>query len=149
MRIIIQSKGKNIRSGWKTIFNVFAAAASDKNDQIVSLSFECLKLISKERLKEVVMANNFLEFSQCLVNFARNKKYMKISLQSVEQIKGSIPKMAELSRIDSAERQETEDNEGPNFRSYSDEDPSVRFWFPIHYAFHEILMTCELEVRAR
>ena len=96
------------------------------------------------------MCNAFLDFSQCLVVFAKNKKFMKISLQAVEMIKGSISKMAELSRLDAERReQEQEDGEAPNTNSYSDEDPSVRFWFPIHYALYQVLMTCELEVRAR
>ena len=28
-------------------------------------------------------------------------------------------------------------------------DPSVRYWLPILYALHEIIMTCDLEVRTR
>lgn len=29
------------------------------------------------------------------------------------------------------------------------EDPSVRYWLPVLYALHEIIMNCELEVRTR
>ena len=150
---MIQSKGKNIKSGWKTIFNVFSKAASGNNEQVVVDAFDAMKFIAKERLKEVVMCNAFLDFSQCLVVFAKNKKFMKISLQAVELIKGSIPKMAELSRLDAERReqeQQQEEGEGqPALNSYADEDPSVRFWFPIHFALYQVLMTCELEVRAR
>jgi brefeldin A-inhibited guanine nucleotide-exchange protein len=149
--VMIQGRGQNIKSGWKSMHSVFAIAAKDKTESIVVLCFDVLKVISKERLKEVVMNNSFPDFTNCLVQFARNKKFPKTSLQAVEMLKGSIAKMAELSRLE-AERIENE-KDGSNAdlarHFYSDEDPSVRFWFPIHFSFYEILMTCDLEVRSR
>lgn len=30
-----------------------------------------------------------------------------------------------------------------------DEDPNIRYWFPILFGLYEIIMTCDLEVRTR
>ena len=40
---------------------------------------------------------------------------------------------------------------GPNSvaKLLPDEDPSLRFWFPILFGLYEIIMTCDLEVRTR
>jgi hypothetical protein len=53
--------------------------------------------------------------------------------------------MAELWKLES---EQTPEEKGPG-HAYADEDPSLRFWFPIHFGLYEIIMTCELEVRTR
>ncbi|RKP18011.1 DUF1981-domain-containing protein [Rozella allomycis CSF55] len=149
--VIIQGRGKNIKSGWKSIFNVLSLAALETNENICLLSFDAVKYVCKERLKDLVLNNSFSDLVQSLVSFAKNKKYPKINLQAVELLKSAIPRVAELCRSEH-ERIENEINSSQNdliLNSYQDEDPSVRFWFPIHFGLYEILMEGDLEVRTR
>ncbi len=47
---MVQSQSGNIKSGWKNIFSTFALAASDADENIVSLSFQSTTQIVGEFL---------------------------------------------------------------------------------------------------
>ena len=49
---MVQSQAGNIKSGWKNIFSTFALAASDHDENIVSLSFQSTTSIVAEFLDD-------------------------------------------------------------------------------------------------
>ena len=98
------------------------------------------------------------------------------SLQSIELLKLTIQKVGEIDKTESADLQKNVShksvdnlynvlqgnvtsphaNGGTVAQTHHEmaatnhsEDPSVRYWLPVLYALHEIIMNCELEVRTR
>lgn len=131
------------------------------------MAFELVKHIYNERFNHVMVVNNaFPDYVTCLVEFARNRRFPKINLQSVELIKASVPKiLAVLEAAKNGKLQSSTPNttlSGSSCAASADslamnipaaknpaDDPVLRYWFPIHFGLYEIIMTCELEVRAR
>lgn len=116
-----------------------------------------MKNIFKSNFDSVVLNFTFSDFINCLVEFCRNKKYVKTSLHAVEMIRQAIPRMADISNpISRASTIRASNNLLNDMNSpivvvkpSLDEDPNYKFWFPILFGLYEIVMTSELEVRTR
>ncbi|KAK9480152.1 hypothetical protein V1514DRAFT_290241 [Lipomyces japonicus] len=142
---MILSRAKNIRSGWSTMFGVFTFAAKDQNEQIVQLAFENIKTIHNEDFDLVMAQGSFADLAVCLTEMAKNYKFQKISLHAIELLRSSIPLMLAYQKSVQAGL-----NGNYTANKASIEDPAVKFWFPVLFAFHDIIMTGEdLEVRSR
>ncbi|KAG0137586.1 hypothetical protein HOY82DRAFT_582922 [Tuber indicum] len=153
---MLQARGNNIRSGWRTMFGTFTFAAKENYDQIVNLAFENVRKIYSSRFGVIVGQGAFADMIICLTEFAKNTRFQKVSLQAIETLKGTVPRMLSCPECPLSEKvngtSETEaTNEQPKkvVRNVKD-DPMVKFWFPVLFAFHDILMTGEdLEARTR
>lgn len=89
----------------------------------------------------------------CLTEFSKNYKFQKKSLQAIELLKSSVPKMLRTPECSLSAR--------AGFVKATDKGSSIpkqptrqtqeeQFWFPVLFAFHDVLMTGEdLEVRSR
>lgn len=121
----------------------------------------------------MIANGTFGDFISCLVEFCKNRRFGKISLQSIEILRQAIPRMADLAKsaqgakllqqtvvvnataaeISMTSQQQTSVGNvfaPPNpSKMLPDEDPSLRFWFPILFGLYEVIMTCDLEVRTR
>lgn len=150
---MIQAKGENIRSGWRTMFGVFTVAAREPYESIVNLAYENVTLVYKTRFGVVISQGAFTDLIVCLTEFSKNMKFQKKSLQAMEALKSVIPRMLKTpecplsqkgaSAPDAAEANLT--SPGPQSRTSVEEG----FWFPVLFAFHDVLMTGEdLEVRS-
>ncbi|KAJ3012565.1 guanine nucleotide exchange protein for ADP-robosylation factor [Thoreauomyces humboldtii] len=95
---MIQAKSKSIKSGWKTMFGAFTRAARETHEPIVLLSFDVVKGIFKTNFESVVANQTFPDAVSCLVEFCKNRKFARTSLQSVEILRQSIPRIYELSK---------------------------------------------------
>ncbi|KAI9017378.1 hypothetical protein BC832DRAFT_588642 [Gaertneriomyces semiglobifer] len=95
---MIQAKSKSIKSGWKAMFGAFIRAARETHENIVLLAFDIVKGIFKSHFESVVANQTFPDFVSCLVEFCKNKKFGRTSLQSVEILRQSIPRIYELSK---------------------------------------------------
>ncbi|KAI9105732.1 hypothetical protein DFS34DRAFT_27501 [Phlyctochytrium arcticum] len=95
---MIQAKSKSIKSGWKAMFGAFIRAARETSEPIVLLSFDIVKAIFKGNFESVVMNQTFPDAVSCLVEFCKNRKFGRTSLQSVEMLRQSIPRIYELSK---------------------------------------------------
>lgn len=139
---MIQARSPNIKSGWQTMFGVFTFAAKEPYEQIVNIAFENVRHIYRDRMGVVLTQGSFPNLVSCLTVLAKNHRFQRISLQSLETLK-------------STERAMLSSPQCPLSKSYlgeefSEHDPLVRYWFPILYGFHDILMTGEdMEVRSR
>ena len=112
-----------------------------------------MKNIFKNNFEGVVRNVAYSEFVHCLVEFCQNKKFVKTSLQSVEVIRQSIPRLAELAEWQQTAAKVSETTVGTptttQGKAALDEDPNLKFWFPILFGLYEVVMTCDLEVRTR
>lgn len=154
---MIQARGENIRSGWRTMFGVFTVAARDPSESIVSMAYENVSHVYKTRFGVVISQGAFTDLIVCLTEFSKNMKFQKKSLQAMETLKSIIPRMLKapecpLSRKYTSKNQlkEASTIESP-IKSPGQSRTSIEeaFWFPVLFAFHDVLMTGEdLEVRS-
>lgn len=179
---MIQAKGENIRSGWRTIFGVFTVAAReaygkkkishfpfDPFDQfvfydrsrfadlqlegIVSLAYDHVTQVYNTRFGVVISQGAFADLIVCLTQFSKNMKFQKKSLQAIELLKSSVPKMLRTPECPLSHRAGLA-SEPSQARSIpqqpTQQTQEEQFWFPVLFAFHDVLMTGDdLEVRSR
>ncbi|KAI2605618.1 Sec7-domain-containing protein [Hypoxylon sp. NC1633] len=154
---MIQARGENIRSGWRTMFGVFTVAARDPNETIVNLAYENVTLVYKTRFGVVISQGAFTDLIVCLTEFSKNIKFQKKSLQAMETLKSIIPKMLKTpecplsQKPNPASSRDGNPLRSPDALSKQQSGTSIEegFWFPILFAFHDVLMTGEdLEVRS-
>ncbi|KAH9995338.1 Sec7-domain-containing protein [Xylariaceae sp. FL0662B] len=154
---MIQARGQNIRSGWRTMFGVFTVAARDPNEIIVNLAYENVTLVYKTRFGVVISQGAFTDLIVCLTEFSKNIKFQKKSLQAMETLKSIIPRMLKTPecplshKLNSASAPDGDSLTSSDALSRQQSGTSLEegFWFPILFAFHDVLMTGEdLEVRS-
>lgn len=154
---MIQARGENIRSGWRTMFGVFTVAARDPNEAIVNLAYENVNLVYKTRFGVVISQGAFTDLIVCLTEFSKNIKFQKKSLQAMETLKSIIPRMLKTPECPLSRSKGSVSKDDHNASTTADAlsrkkaGTSVEegYWFPILFAFHDVLMTGEdLEVRS-
>lgn len=150
---MIQARGDMIRSGWKTMFGVFTVAAREPYESIVNLAFDNVTQVFHDRFGVVISQGAFADLVVCLTEFSKNMKFQKKSLQAIETLKSSVPKMLRTPECPLSQKaagaKDAPQAEGlPKQRSRQTQEE--QFWFPVLFAFHDVLMTGEdLEVRSR
>src|SRR5690606_1454098 len=90
---MIQAKGDNIRSGWRTMFGVFTVAAREPHESIVNLAYENVSQVYKTKFGVVISQGAFTDLIVCLTEFSKNMKFQKRGLQALEALKSLIPRM--------------------------------------------------------
>lgn len=126
-----------------------------------------MKNIFKNNFDQLVSNLTYPEFIKCLVEFCKNRKFVKTNLHAVELIRQSIPRVAELAKwqpivkkaddgsqlmISSSVPTVSTPGTGiPTSQQLAnkEEESNFKFWFPILFGFYEVVMTCDLEVRTR
>ncbi|KAG6001160.1 hypothetical protein E4U21_004659 [Claviceps maximensis] len=162
LRCLIQmilARGDNIRSGWRTMFGVFTVAARETHESIVTLAYENVNLVYRTKFGVVISQGAFTDLIVCLTEFSKNLKFQKKSLAALELIKSIIPAMLKTPECPLSQRY-SNGQAGANAESqtktaetaiHAQANTSVEegFWFPVLFAFHDVLMTGEdLEVRS-
>ncbi|KAF2456126.1 hypothetical protein BDY21DRAFT_364861 [Lineolata rhizophorae] len=152
---MIQARGENIRSGWRTMFGVFAVAAREPYEGIVNLAFDNVTHVYNTRFGVVVSQGAFADLVVCLTEFSKNIKFQKKSLQAIELLKSTVPKMLRTPecplslRYNAKGEKDAPQSEGVP-KQPSTQTEEEQFWFPVLFAFHDVLMTGDdLEVRSR
>ncbi|KPM40307.1 Protein transport protein SEC7 [Neonectria ditissima] len=153
---MIQARGDNIRSGWRTMFGVFTVAAREPYESIVNLAYENVNQVYKTKFGVVISQGAFTDLIVCLTEFSKNLKFQKKSLAALELLKSLIPKMLKTPECPlSLKYGSNRTGEGKAAPSdaltLSNTNTSVEegYWFPVLFAFHDVLMTGEdLEVRS-
>ena len=118
----------------------------------MNLAFDNVTQIYNTRFGMVVSQGAFADLVVCLTDFSKNMKFQKKSLQAIETLKSTIPKMLKTPECPlSTTAPSKRDSNGklshrPPNRILLEE----QFWFPVLFAFHNVLMTGDdLEVRSR
>lgn len=143
---MILAKADHIKSGWKTIFGVLTAAAKERKDSLVTKAYKMAFTINKEYYDVVVAQDSFSDLVACFTEFAKNEKYQKVGLLSLEVLSKLIVQIANYSievNKDHSISVNGVDTNGVN-------EKLTRLWFPVLFGFYDIIMTGEeLEVRSR
>lgn len=151
---MIQARGDNIRSGWKTMFGVFTVAAREPYEGIVNMAFDHVTQIYNTRFGVVITQGAFPDLIVCLTEFSKNSKFQKKSLQAIETLKSTVTKMLRTPECPLSHRGADVRNfqeEGTNLaKQLTRQSKEEQFWYPILIAFQDVLMTGDdLEVRSR
>lgn len=143
---MIQTRVRNIRSGWRTMFGVFAEASKVLTESVAQHAFEIVSGINKEHFGAVVRNGAFADLTVCITDFSKVTKFQKISLVAINMLRGIIPTM--LSHPDCALTPNLSSPRIDAVGVQTTEDPLIKFWFPILFSFYNIIMEAEdLEVR--
>lgn len=150
---MIQARGDNIRSGWKTMFGVFSVAAREQYEAIVNIAFDYTTQIYNTRFGIVISQGSFPDLIVCLTEFSKNLKFQKKSLQAIELLKSTVPKMLKTPECPLSRRHgKYTDDSGivAGVRQPTSQTEEEQFWYPVLIAYQDVLMTGEdLEVRSR
>ncbi|KAK2624363.1 hypothetical protein QTJ16_006313 [Diplocarpon rosae] len=149
---MIQARGSNIRSGWRTMFGVFTVAAREPYESIVNLAFENVNQVYKTHFGMVISQGAFADLVVCLTEFSKNMRFQKKGLQAMDTLKSIIPKMLKTPECPLSNKSNANSDgsiKSPDTASFSRTSQEEAFWFPVLFAFHDVLMTGEdLEVRS-
>ena len=150
---MIQARGDNIRSGWKTMFGVFTVAAREQYEAIVNIAFDYTTQIYNTRFGVVISQGAFPDLISCLTEFSKNLRFPKKSLQAIDLLRSTVPKMLKTPECPLSRRHGklTETNGiVSGVRQPSSQTEEEQFWYPVLIAYQDILMTGEdLESRSR
>ncbi|THG19477.1 hypothetical protein TEA_007202 [Camellia sinensis var. sinensis] len=93
---MIKSKVGSIKSGWRSVFMIFTAAADDELEPIVESAFENVEQVLLEHFDQVV-GDCFMDCVNCLIGFANSKSSHRISLKAVALLRICEDRLAEFS----------------------------------------------------
>lgn len=77
---ICAMKTAYIKSGWVVIINIFTLAAQDSEEQLVSQSFQALRIAVTKHFE--LLETNFVELVNCLNKYSMNLRFKKQSQEA-------------------------------------------------------------------
>ncbi|GAA6007006.1 hypothetical protein JCM10207_009168 [Rhodosporidiobolus poonsookiae] len=142
---MIQARVQNLRSGWRTMFGVFAAAAKVPNERIAVQAFDIVQRVNREHFSKIVEYGSFADLTVCVTDFCKISKFQRVSLQAIELVRALIPMMLACPECPLSHQKP-----GVQVDAAATDDPMIRFWFPLLFGFYDVIMNGEdLEVRKR
>lgn len=136
---MISSKVTRIKSGWRSVFMIFTAAADDELESIVEKSFENVEQVILEHFDQVV-GDCFMDCVNCLIRFANNKKSPRISLKAIALLRICEDRLAEGLIPGGALKPVDVDPEA-NF------EVTEHYWFPMLAGLSDLTLDSRAEVR--
>ena len=121
----------------------------------MNLAFDHVNQIYNTRLGIVISQGAFADLIVCLTEFSKNPRFQKKSLAAIEMLKSSVPKMLKTPECPLSHRANNNENGSEQngvvaATKVSRQTQEEQYWFPVLFAFHDILMTGEdLEVRSQ
>ena len=119
----------------------------------MNLAFDHVSQVYNTRLGVVISQAAFADLVVCLTEFSKNLRFQKKSLAAIEMLKSTVPKMLRTPECPLSHRGSgtlNGDKDIPTTPArISRQTQEEQFWFPVLFAFHDVLMTGEdLEVRS-
>ncbi|KAF0935706.1 hypothetical protein E2562_035754 [Oryza meyeriana var. granulata] len=132
---MVLSRVNNIKSGWKSVFTVFTAAAADDRKSIVLLAFETMEKIVRDYFPYITETETttFTDCVKCLITFTSSKFSSDASLNAIAFLRFCAVKLAEEGFVS----HEKDTDHQPNNLDPSDgnatvyKDDHVYFWVPL------------------
>ncbi|WVZ77501.1 hypothetical protein U9M48_025360 [Paspalum notatum var. saurae] len=137
---MVLSRVNNIKSGWKSVFTVFTAAAADDRKSIVLLAFETMEKIVRDYFPYITETETttFTDCVKCLITFTSSKFSSDASLNAIAFLRFCAVKLAEEGFIchDKDTDQQPDSSDENNMVHKDDhntvhKDDHVYFWVPL------------------
>ncbi|KAL4585943.1 hypothetical protein LXL04_010570 [Taraxacum kok-saghyz] len=142
---MIKSKVGSIKSGWRSVFMIFTAAADDDLEPIVESAFENVEQVILEHFDQVV-GDCFMDCVNCLIGFANNKTSPRISLKAIALLRICEDRLAE-GLVPGGSLKPIDDN------ADATSDITEHYWFPMLAGLSDLtsdprpeVSNCALEV---
>ncbi|KAJ9461855.1 Brefeldin A-inhibited guanine nucleotide-exchange protein 3 [Diplonema papillatum] len=129
---IVHGKARHVKSGWKSIFAVFALAAGDTNEQIIVLAFDAVNHICENYFALVVVADAFVDAVNCMISFACNTLSQDIAKRSIVHLQECAESL--VNGVHTDEGEESKYVVRPlaeNDKIDSEDRVQLRVWFPV------------------
>ncbi|KAL5698618.1 Brefeldin A-inhibited guanine nucleotide-exchange protein 5 [Ranunculus cassubicifolius] len=136
---MIKSKVGSIKSGWRSVFMIFTAAADDELESIVESAFENVEQVILEHFDQVV-GDCFMDCVNCLIGFANNKTSHRISLKAIALLRICEDRLAE-GLIPGGALKPIDINADITF------DVTEHYWFPMLAGLSDLTSDPRAEVR--
>ncbi|PON75206.1 Coatomer beta subunit [Parasponia andersonii] len=135
---MVLSRVSNVKSGWKSVFMIFTAAAADERKNIVLLAFETMEKIVREYFPYITETEilTFTDCVKCLITFTTSRFNSDVSLNAIAFLRYCAVKLAEGGLVPSdktlVDDSTPEVNENASDADiFSDKDGSMSFWVPL------------------
>ncbi|CAO2044903.1 unnamed protein product [Urochloa humidicola] len=140
---MVLSRVNNVKSGWKSVFTVFTAAAADDRKSIVLLAFETMEKIVRDYFPYITETETttFTDCVKCLITFTSSKFSSDASLNAIAFLRFCAVKLAEEGFIchdkDTDQQPNNLDSSDGNSTVHKDDhsmthkDDHVYFWVPL------------------
>lgn len=125
------------------------------SEAIVNLAFDHVTQVYNSRFGVVISQGAFADLVVCLTEFSKNLRFQKKSLAAIEMLKSTVPRMLKTPECPLSHRvgiitNGTGQETAVVPQQVSRQTQEEQFWFPVLFAFHDVLMTGDdLEVRSQ
>ncbi|CAL0317405.1 unnamed protein product [Lupinus luteus] len=134
---MVLSRVSNVKSGWKSVFMVFTAAAADERKNIVLLAFETMEKIVREFFPYITETETmtFTDCVRCLLTFTNSRFNSDVSLNAIAFLRFCAVRLADgglvcnKSTFDGSSVIAT--NGVSDKQACTDKDDHVSFWNPL------------------
>ncbi|XP_010090724.2 brefeldin A-inhibited guanine nucleotide-exchange protein 1 isoform X2 [Morus notabilis] len=132
---MVLSRVSNVKSGWKSVFMIFTAAAADERKNIVLLAFETMEKIVREYFPYITETEilTFTDCVKCLITFTTSRFNSDVSLNAIAFLRFCAVKLAEGGLV--SNNKSVVDDSIPEVNkavdTSSDKDDSMSFWVPL------------------
>ncbi|KAL4392917.1 hypothetical protein AHAS_Ahas03G0393000 [Arachis hypogaea] len=94
---MVLSRVSNVKSGWKSVFMVFTAAAADEQKNIVLLAFETMEKIVREFFPYITETETttFTDCVRCLLTFTNSRFNSDVSLNAIAFLRFCAVRLAD------------------------------------------------------
>ncbi|KAI5315285.1 hypothetical protein L3X38_044461 [Prunus dulcis] len=136
---MVLSRVNHVKSGWKSVFLVFTAAAADERKNIVLLAFETMEKIVREYFPYITETETltFTDCVKCLLTFTNSRFNSDVSLNAIAFLRFCAVKLAEGGLVYN-KRSEVNVSSIPNVNedgsdvvTFNEKDEHASFWVPL------------------
>ncbi|KAK2432201.1 SEC7 guanine nucleotide exchange family protein [Trifolium repens] len=135
---MVLSRVSNVKSGWKSVFLVFTAAAADERKNIVLLAFETMEKIVREFFPYITETETttFTDCVGCLLTFTNSRFNSDVSLNAIAFLRFCAVRLADgglvCNKNSSADGSSVVLTNGvSDVQALTDNDDHVSFWIPL------------------
>ncbi|KAG4964167.1 hypothetical protein JHK85_039142 [Glycine max] len=134
---MVLSRVSNVKSGWKSVFMVFTAAAADERKNIVLLAFETMEKIVRQFFPYITETETmtFTDCVRCLLTFTNSRFNSDVSLNAIAFLRFCAVRLADgglvcnKSSVDGPSLVVA--NGISDLQAHTDNGDHVSFWNPL------------------
>ncbi|XP_059444887.1 brefeldin A-inhibited guanine nucleotide-exchange protein 1 [Corylus avellana] len=136
---MVLSRVSNVKSGWKSVFMVFTAAAADERKNVVLLAFETMEKIVREYFPYITETETmtFTDCVRCLITFTNSRFNSDVSLNAIAFLRFCAVKLAdgglvcnEKSKVECLPNSVVAED-ASDMQTSTDKDDHASFWVPL------------------